>query len=365
MHKLTKKQILGKTMTKIIQLCCLFFSGCAAMLISNLTWANLPYHPIQFPRDEAAHYENVPYPVNTFTEWWYYNGKLTSKTGRKLGYFLSFNYTKLSIDGKKLLIPMFNIQVSDIDNKKVYGSQTFYFNDKSTISSQTLDVSFGKDATLRKNNNTFLIDGSIQSKQGPNLNFAIQLTPMRKPLFVGERGIIDMGDETNSYYYTYTRLETRGHIQIGNELFEFDPKQSLSWMDHQWGDFFIIPDRYQWMWASVQLENGIDILLGNVIDPKTGEYTRGSANIIMPDDRRIYITDLKNDFVYIPEKLPGQKVPWNYDLKIKSIDLHLKLQSLVPGQDVTGIWEGISDAQGTYLGQPVKGQAYTEYFSEY
>ena len=52
-----------------------------------------------------------------------------------------------------------------------------------------------------------------------------------------------MGDDTIAIYYTYTRLNTMGYIQIDNETFEIDSEKSLSWMDHQWGDFITLPWR--------------------------------------------------------------------------------------------------------------------------
>ncbi len=331
-------------------------------ITSLSAWANLPYHPINFPRDEAAHYENAAYPVNTMSEWWYYNGKLTSKSGRQLGYYLSYNYLKWDERGKTKIVPQFSIQITDIDNKKVYGKTFFILDNSFSISTQDLNVTFGKEISLRKNQNSFFMEGLTQTEQGPQIEYSMQLTPLREPLFVQQTGLIDMGDGTNSYYYTYTRLTTLGYIKIGNEFFEIDPVKSLSWMDHQWGDFVILPWRYQWMWASIQLENGMDILLGNILDPKTKEIIRGSANIIMPDNSRKYIFDFKNDFIYQPrESLPGQHTPLKYQLDIHSIDLHLQIDALVPGQYVNGIWEGVSEAKGTAWDSSIRGQAYTEY----
>lgn len=328
-----------------------------ALFMCGLTWANLPFHPIQFPRDEAGHYQNVPYPVKNMMEWWYYNGTVKTKTGRTLGYYLSFNYIYIAPNH---FIPFLQVQVSDVDKQKVYGKHLYFVGEKnSSISTEVLDVKFGKDFTLRKENETYQADGTIQLEPGSQLKFSLHLTPKREAVLIGENGLIDMTNNTNSYYYSHTRLKTEGYFQINKEVLEIDPAESLSWMDHQWGDFLIVPGRDQWMWTSIQLENNLDINLFVRIDKKTKEPVAGMANIFFPDGSK-KIIQFPN-YSYLPRALtPGDKHPLTYDLSIPDINLNLILDALVPGQDVNGIWEGVSAAQGKYKDVAVKGQAYTE-----
>lgn len=325
--------------------------------LSCSAWANLPYHPIQFPRDDAAHHDNVPYPVKNMTEWWYYNGQLTTKSGRHFGYYLFF----FNAYQNKSMLPGFYIQLTDIDNKKVYGKKMFFFNKKNiSLSTQKLDLKYGKDLTLQKNQNTYLLNTKIKgSYKQPPFALSLQFTPTRAVLLASKTGLIDMRNDTNSYYYSFSNLLTNGYIQIGDERLEIDPKQSLSWMDHQWGDFILTPG-YQWMWASIQLQNGLEMDLAAGMDPKTKKIIPAWANIIMPNNSRIYLTN-PQDFSYQDRGLPkGEKHPLTYDLIIPSIDLKLTMDAYVPGQNVNGIWEGISSVKGTLKGKPVTGQATTE-----
>lgn len=330
----------------------LFFLMC----LSFSAWGNLPYHPIQFPRDEAAHYANVPYPISKMTEWWYYNGKLTSKNGRHFGYYLFFFHAS---DNKGSL-PVFYVQLTDIDNKKVYGKRIVFFNkNKVSLSTEKLSLKYGNNLSLRKDKNTYLLTVTIPANKDPQFGFSLNFTPKRAVLLASKTGLIDMRKNTNSYYYSYTHLLTSGHVQIGNEVFQIDPKQSLSWMDHQWGDF-TLDSSYQWLWASIQLNNGLEMDLAATMDEKTKKIIPAWANIIMPNNSRIYLTH-PNDLEYQHYGIPrGQKFPLTYNLTIPSIDLKLQLNSLVAGQDVNGIWEGISSAKGTYKGQSVSGFATTE-----
>lgn len=332
----------------------------SSLLITNSAWANFPYHPIQLPQDDRAHYENVPYPISNITEWWYYNGKLTTKNGRHFGYYLTYFYMQKNFHGHQFTLPVVQMQLTDIDNKKVYGKQVEFFDKKKfAISSEKLDLTYGTDFSLQKDKNTYLVNATIHPHKEPDVHFSLQLTPTRSPLLASKTGLIDMRNNTNSYYYSFTNLTTQGSIRIGDETLDIDPTQSLSWMDHQWGDF-VLDRSYQWMWASIQLKNGLEMDLAAAVDPKTKNPIPVWANIIMPDDSRVYLTE-KKDFSYTNHGVPnGLKHPVSYDLTIPSIDLKLHMNAYASGQDVTGVWEGISTVEGTYKGKPITGQATTE-----
>lgn len=338
----------------------IIFSFIFLLTLSIPAWANLPYVPIQLPRDDAAHHEKTPYPVGTLSEWWYYNGKLTTTNGRHFGYYVTLMY----VQGKKLGFikegALVQIQLTDIDNKKVYGKEIL-FKDKSAIilSADKLDLQFGKDISLKQDGKNYLLVMTVQPQKGPLLHFDLKFTPERSMLLASKTGLIDMGKQTNSYYYSQTHLNTSGQLSVGNEVFQINPKESLSWMDHQWGDFLLGPD-YQWMWASIQLKNGLEMNLAAAYDAKTKNSIPMWANIVMPDDSRIYLTK-STDFSYTNQGVPnGEKHPHVYELSVPSIDLKLVLKAYVPGQDVNGLWEGISSVDGTFKGKKVTGQAVTE-----
>ncbi len=335
------------------------FTAAFSMLTSSAVLANLPYYPIEFPRDEAAHLTDVPYPVSTMSEWWYYNGKLTSDKGRQFGFYINYSYTKIVVDGKPLIVPIYHIQISDIDKQRVYGNRIFCDNKYTYFSTKDLHIALTDSIMLQKIGATHHASGVVKSEQGPTLEYSLEFIPKSKPLLAGKTGLVDMWDKTNSYYYSYTHMQMHGYIKIGNEKFEIDPEKSLSWMDHQWGDFIVAPWN-QWQWASVQLENGIELDLAVIMDKITHKPMTKWVNIVMPDDSRIHLTR-HEDFDYVDHGIPpGHKYPQEYDLNIPSINLKLNLKSLVPGQDVNDVWEGVSEAQGTYNGEFIRGQATTE-----
>lgn len=336
----------------------LFFS-------TQLAWANLPYVPIQLPHDDVSHHENAPYPVTNMMEWWYFNGKITTKTGRHLGYYLSYNYIQRDFGTIKKLIPFIQIQIADIDNQKVYGNSVYFLNDNEwKLSTSQLDVSLGKNLWLHKKGSAYVTEGSLVLKDGTTLHFSLQFESTRGPLLASKTGLVDMWDNTNSYYYSLTHLITSGYFQLGNELLEIDPQQSLSWMDHQWGDFLITSFTH-WMWASIQLDNGIELDFAVFPDKKTQEKIPKWANIIMPNDDRIYLTEPNQFEIHAHPVIPGQKHPTSYDLKIPAIDLNLnEIVADTPGQDIN-VPESMSTVSGTFRGMKVHGQANMENLFSY
>lgn len=334
----------------------LLFGVLVLLCFSSPLWAKLPYYPIQFPRDEAAHFKNVPYPVRNLTEWWFYNGKLTSQSGRKLGYYMSYFYMQTEVKGKMVAMPQFALQVVDLDKQKTYAYGVFSLEKDAHFSTEKLDVALAKGLTLQKVNDAYVLKGDVKSRQGAKIHFSLQLTPTRDVLLANEKGMVDMWGDMNSYYYSYTHLNTAGSIQIGKEKFELNPQQSLSWMDHQWGDFVVLPGETQWLYANVQLENGIELHLGLSVNPNTKETASHKMSIMMPDGKKIFT----RNFHFVPRIVPGEKFPLSYDLLIPEINLKLNLSALSPRQAENLVWEGVSHAQGSYQSKAIKGQAFTE-----
>jgi predicted secreted hydrolase len=328
----------------------------STLLISGSVSANLPYFPVQFPRDEAAHYDNVPYTVNNMSEWWYYNGKLTTTDGRNFGYYISYNYFQMDFFGKKIVVPMLQVQITDIDKQMVYGNTVLKSSHETEFSTQNLQVKFDKNTTLHMENSTYIVNATVSSKNGESLRIAFRLTPTRDVLLINEKGLADMWGDTNSYYYSQTHLSTAGTLEIGKEKFTIDTQKSLSWMDHQWGDFMINPKINQWIWSSVQLENGMEINLDTIMDPKTKLPTSRLANVVMPDGSHVYTRNI----TITPRINPQHKHPLYYTISIPDLHLEMSLASLVPDQDVNGISEGISSVEATINGLAVKGYAYAE-----
>jgi predicted secreted hydrolase len=331
-------------MRKLKTLIIFFLSFCSASAL-----ADLPFHAVTLPRDDAAHYNNVPYPVKNLMEWWYYNGHLVATDGHQFGYYFVIFRSQLHLLGVNVVYPLVQYQITDIDNGKVVASGSIHYSKRnSSYSTSQLDIKLDKAFTLNKSGNEYVIHSNA---------FDLHLTPLLKPFLIGGKGLIPMGNNTNSYYYSITRLATTGSLTVAGKTYQLDGKKSLSWMDHQWGDFAI--SRAQWIWMSIQLDNGIDINLVSPVNGKTKKNSGGLVNVLLPDGKTFY----SQDFTVTPVKAAaGQesKYPLVYQVDIKPLKLSITMTALAPDQYANGYWEGINKASAVYQGQPVAGYGYTE-----
>jgi len=319
----------------------------SGLCLSQYTFANLPYTKINWPSDEKPHLNNP----KIVSEWWFLTGKLTAKDinnkVRHFAYYINFRYLR-DVSGN---IPSLDLQLTDLDTKKVYGN-----------SIALKDTHITPDALNFKSKNYSLVghDGQYNVKMNMPIDqstiiFDIHLKSTKKPLFIGpnpqERGLVTMGNNTNSYYYSLTRLVTDGTIQIGQDRFTINPDLSLShsWMDHQWGDFSVpqVIKTNPWIWMAMSLEDGTDMNVGEFVAPGTMKPNLGYAlaNISKPD----------GSSSYLPVKITaGAKAdsgyPLTYDLIFSNKSYHM--QAVVPNQDLNGVWMGIMNVNGSDVFKP-------------
>lgn len=325
-------------------------------------FANLPYFPIQFPRDEAAHHANVPYAVKNLTEWWYFSGKLVTDQQREFGYFIAVFHI-IPPSGKAKPDAVLMMQLTDLKTKAVYGVTKLYYGKDATFSTDKLDVQLGSKFQLSKDKSSYYIvmkELDVPKLQH-KLTMMLTMSPGKAPLMINKSGLLDMYDNTNSYYYSNVRMRTTGIVNIGGVLHAVIGDNSSSWMDHQWGDFVLTPKK-RWIWTSVQLNNGMDFSAFELIDADTKQVIRRLSNIIMPDDTRFYTDDID---IKVADRAKRSHYPSRYDVTIVPLNLHVTLDSFAPDQNTNGFWEGAHAAKGQYNGNLISGFSYVENTVEY
>jgi predicted secreted hydrolase len=316
----------------------------AALSFTLPLLANLPYSKIVWPYDDQPHFGDP----RVITERWHFTGKLDATDGdqtKHFAYHVALRYTR-DLSGET---PSLDVQLTDIDEKKVYGNSIQLSDVKQN---KGLRIS-SKDFSLHGNNGKYNLKLIIPTKEG-SLGLNLVLTSQKKPLLIGpnpqQRGLLDMGNETNCFHYSITRLHTAGVIQLGGDRFTIHPDINLSrsWMDHQWGDFSLADARKTnpWIWTVIQLGDGTDIHVGGLISAATGEpISEHLANISLYNGRT----------QYQPAKIiPGSKkeagYPVSYLVQINNVSY--RLQSIVPNQHKNAIWKGIMNINGHNVLEP-------------
>jgi len=151
----------------------------------------------------------------------------------------------------------------------------------------------------------------------------LSLTNTLPPIFHGGNGVISVKDAGDSFYYSRSRMTASGVIKIGDTTEEVT---GISWFDHQWGDFSV--GVLKWEWFSLQLDDGMDVMLFQLRDKKTDEpilYTgsisqNGNTETLSAEDFKVVPgkkwTSNKSNIVYPME--------WVIDIPSRNIKLEAK-----------------------------------------
>jgi predicted secreted hydrolase len=95
-------------------------------------------------------------------------------------------------------------------------------------------------------------------------SYDLTMTASAPPLIHDTDGLVDFAAAGVTYYYSRPRLDVVGTLRgpNGRAL----RVTGLAWLDKQWGDFQ--PSAVEWNWASIQLDDGTDVMVTTLYDDK-------------------------------------------------------------------------------------------------
>lgn len=192
--------------------------------------------PIAFPGDEGAHFDAI-------TEWWYLNGHLQGGE-RTLGY----EFTLFRV-GPVLFWA--HVALTDETGQAFYHVRDWYLPGRTASSEAGLDTRYGTERIRATGKGRYRLEATV----GEGVRFDLDMTSLKTPLLVNGDGNIDMPEGRDSRYYSLTRLQSAGTVRLGDRTL---PVTGTSWLDHQWGPFYVSGFREVWDWFSVQADDGTD-----------------------------------------------------------------------------------------------------------
>jgi predicted secreted hydrolase len=326
----------------------------------------LPGWKYVFPRDHGPHREFK-------TEWWYYNGHLQDTSGNSYGYQMTFFRVGL-FPGQAATnrsrwrareAYLAHLTITDVHQG------TFLFQEKADRGNLGLaGADEGRYRVWVENWQVFQGGREHQIIAGDrNLGFSLKLLPLRAPMIHGLNGISQKGAGTGraSHYYSITRMETSGVLKIkGREI----PVHGLSWMDHEFGSNQLAENQTGWDWFSVQLSNGMDLMIYQLrrIGGEADPYSSGT--LILPDLQKRHLPwseiQLRPKNSWKSTK-SGATYPSAWEIELLNYELKLSLVPVLPDQELltpksTGVtyWEGKVKVRGVYKGQSIVGDGYVE-----
>jgi predicted secreted hydrolase len=290
---------------------------------------------VSLPKDDAPHQDKI--------EWWYYNGHLSSESGKQY----SFHYTMFLVTGL-MSHTVGHVSFNDYQTGRHYTDQRRFGGNPSIGSVNRFDFELG-DWIMKGQN------GADQLKvASSDFGFDLNLTSTLPPVFHGKNGIIPMSLSGESYYYSRTRMAISGTVTVGKKT---ENAKGIAWFDHQWGDF--LTGKLAWDWFSLQLDDGADIMIYHLRDKAN------KSMLAMISYSQNGTTELlsNKDFTLTPgEKWTSNKTgiayPIEWNIKIPSKNIAITTRSIINNSEFDAklttyniYWEGAVKVTGSHTGK--------------
>ncbi len=249
----------------------------------------------QFPRDFGAHPEFQ-------TEWWYYTGNLKTADGRHFGY--QFTIFRRAIfpeapqpdsEWRSDQLYMAHFAVSDIAGERYFHQQRFSREGAGLAGAVAEPVYhvWLEDWQIKASDAAAQLT-TIQADGG---DFAVDLAmeQVKPPALQGDNGLSPKSGEVGnaSYYYSLTRLITRGTIRVGDETFAVS---GATWKDHEFSTSALASNAQGWDWFGLQLDDNRELMLGQIRLKDGGREPAFGGLLIEADGSARYLS--AEDFTF-------------------------------------------------------------------
>jgi predicted secreted hydrolase len=331
----------------------------------------LQVRPFEFPRDHGPHDDYQ-------TEWWYYTGNLLDPSGRHFGYQLTFFR-------RALVPPDERAQLAGRPSAFAF-NQVYFAHFALTDSAAGEHVSFerysrgaaGLAGAQASPYRVFVEDWSaasiaadgdatrvrlVAAQDGYAID--LTLTNMKPLVFHGDRGLSQKSPnpENASYYYSMTRLATKGRIVTPRGTFSV---RGLSWLDREWSTSALDDDTAGWDWFSLQFDDQREIMFFKLRRKERGETNFAKGTYIAADGEAALLRqgDVQLDVLERwTSPHTGATYPVRWRMAIPRDGLEIEIAARIPDQEMrlTQLyWEGAVTFEGRSSDGPVRGMGYVE-----
>ncbi|OUR91502.1 hypothetical protein A9Q81_17695 [Gammaproteobacteria bacterium 42_54_T18] len=320
-----------------------------------------------FPKDHGPHpeYKN---------EWWYLTGNVHDENGRQFGYQVTFFRIALTAGTANPIahqsawrtqqVWMAHFAITDIKKQHhVHGQR---------IVRQALNLAGASTEPVKIWLENWQLIGQKDSQHGFPWQLSVQDEQMSVNFsLASHKPVVLQGDEglsqkspafgNASYYYSLSRLQTQGRLNIGEHSYQVT---GTSWLDREWGSSQLSDNQVGWDWFSIQLHDHQELMYyqlrtkdGQAHPSSQGKWINqtGMTQSIRPSD--IQLTPLA---WWTAED--GKKFPIKWRLKYPSNNSDWIIEAQVADQYMTTLvryWEGTVTIVDAHTGQTL-GVGYLE-----
>ena len=324
-----------------------------------------PKQSLSFPRDHGSH-------DDARVEWWYVTGQLETRSGKRLGYQLTFFRTGIADEPRSTRSSAFaarDLFLAHFARTDV-ASGTFRFTER--VHRTGVGAAFAREDRLSVANEDWRLqevgDRLVLFASDGGEEVSLVLTPEKAPVVHGAGGLSRKGPESEavSRYVSLTRLHSEGWWTSAGKS---EAAMGLSWFDHEWGSGSIGKDTAGWDWFALHLFDGRDLMLYRIRD-LSGSPTRFSAGTLVEKDGRA--TPLgASDFTveetaHWKSAASGANYPARWILRVPRAGVAAEIVPLVKDQELVTekstrvtYWEGACNVTVPGGSTPL-GRAYVE-----
>jgi len=317
----------------------------------------------QFPRDHGAH-------EDFRSEWWYFTGNLTTAGGRRFGYQFTLFRNALAPDSPEResewatrQVFMAHFALADPVNSAFHAYERFSRGAAGLAGVQTQPF------------RAWLDDWEIRGADDPppfrlravagGTSIELEIETAKPVVLQGQEGLSQKGREAGnaSYYYSYTRMPTRGTVTVGFKTFEV---QGSSWLDREWSTSALEEGQVGWDWFALQLSDGRDLMVYRLrrADGSTDELSSGTLVATDGSTRTLGSDDFSiQALAEWSSPATGIAYPSRWHLTVPDAAIDLQITPLLPDQELDlsfRYWEGAVSTQGTSDGIAITGHGYVE-----
>jgi len=321
---------------------------------------------LEFPRDHGPH-------PDFRTGWWYFTGNLESADGRSFGYQLTFFRIALkpgraerSSAWASRQIYMAHFAITDIAAGKFYRRQRLARGGLSLAGADSRPFQVWLEDwrvdSIRPGQFLPLVLSARSATEQGEIALELELQAGKPRVLQGRQGYSAKSREPGnaSYYYSYTRLPTRGSLRTPAGRFQV---RGQSWFDREWSTSALTAEQSGWDWLALHLKDGRDLMFYR-LRLRNGETDPSSAGLLVAADgasRRIHSRDFKLRPLRYWQSPAGRRYPVAWQLKYRN--LQIEIQPRLDFQAYTrGIpyWEGAVTVSGRDSATLVSGLGYLE-----
>lgn len=313
-----------------------------------------PGYKLTFPAD-------FYYRKDFRVQWWYFTGHLRDEKGRQYGYELTFFVVGVQKKRYKSRFGVDDIYISHFAVSNVK-TDKFYFSEKADSGAYGFAGADGRRLKVWVEDNA--LQGTARNMhltaRDTHNSIDLYLTPDKPLVLNGKNGYSRKSAESPliaSYYFSYTRMATKGTLSAGGHVFKVHGE---SWFDREMSSRGLARDETGWDWFSIQLNDNREIMLyllrrrDGSLDPfsaGTLVLRNGSYRHLSHDDFDVTVLD------HYYSKKTGARYPSKWKIAIPGEGMMLVITPLIRDQELTGspstgppYWEGTCKVEGTERG---------------